>query len=158
MLIYPLEPWVSWADTHSTISQVFVLPQAILQAQPGAKTTLELNRWSVPACAFCFFVYFGLSGEAVGRYRALIWRVVEVFGVRPKKTRARRQTTTSTKRLVNGTVTSSQDVITFPSAVHTGFNASRSSFCPSILVDDESEFRIVQEPLQASIKDLESQT
>ncbi|KAG9083741.1 hypothetical protein FS749_005773, partial [Ceratobasidium sp. UAMH 11750] len=62
------------------------------------------------------------------------------------------------KRLVNGTVTSRQDVINFPSAVHTGFNASRSSFCPAILVDDESEFRIVQEPLQASMKDLESQT
>ncbi|KAG9079965.1 a-factor receptor [Ceratobasidium sp. 370] len=158
MVLYPLSPWTSWQDTHAMISQVFTFPQDVLQAQPGAKTCLELNRWSIPGCAFLFFMYFGLPGEAIRQYKAVLWRVVAPLGFKPPAPKPRRQTSTWTKRLVNGTVTGGQDAITLPSTAHTTFNASHSSFCPAIVVDDKPEYGVVQEPLQVSIKDLESQT
>ncbi|KAG8735842.1 a-factor receptor [Ceratobasidium sp. 414] len=159
MVLYPLSPWVSWKDTHSTITQVFTFPQAILQAQPGAKTSLELSRWSVPGCAFVFFMFFGLPGEAIRHYKSVFWRIVALLGFKPPAPKPRRQTSTWAKRLVNGTaVTTGHDEITFPSTVHTTFNASHSTFGPAIIVEDKTEFGIVQEPPQVSIKDIESQT
>ncbi|KAI0274468.1 pheromone A receptor-domain-containing protein [Russula aff. rugulosa BPL654] len=51
-----IEPWKSWADTHSHYSN--------LEEFPIVGMSYEIYRWSLVACAFIFFALFGFAVEA----------------------------------------------------------------------------------------------
>ncbi|KAG8795666.1 a-factor receptor [Ceratobasidium sp. 428] len=83
LMAYPSPPWVSWNDTHEYIHQVGIRTYEGILAIPGHKTAYDINRWAIPGCAFLFFAFFGLSGEAMKQYKKTFWRVVAPFGIRP---------------------------------------------------------------------------
>jgi pheromone a factor receptor len=62
-------PWISWDDTHSGFSRIDQIPARFWRSDPVAQTALEFSRWSVVACAFAFFMFFGLADEAFKNYR-----------------------------------------------------------------------------------------
>lgn len=69
----PLEPWRSWADTHSNFSRVLLVPSALWRSSGISAIALEVTRWSVPFCAFTFFLFFGFAEESRRSY----WRAIK---------------------------------------------------------------------------------
>ncbi len=67
--VIPVEPWISWEDTHFDYSNVIQVPSVVWQASPTGLATLEYSRWLVIACAFVFFAFFGFGEEARKHYR-----------------------------------------------------------------------------------------
>jgi pheromone a factor receptor len=64
-----VKPWKSWADTHSHYSTIHQVPGFIWKNDPNLAIKLELFRWSLVACAFIFFAFFGFADEARQHYR-----------------------------------------------------------------------------------------
>jgi pheromone a factor receptor len=64
-----VEPWKSWADTHSHYSTIYQFPGVIWKNDPNMAIGLEMFRWLLVACAFVFFAFFGLVDEARRHYR-----------------------------------------------------------------------------------------
>ncbi|KAH9964939.1 pheromone A receptor-domain-containing protein [Russula dissimulans] len=62
-------PWKSWADTHSNYSRVVQVAAFTWKANPSAAFALEAFRWTLVACAFIFFAFFGFAVEARHNYR-----------------------------------------------------------------------------------------
>ncbi|QRV93607.1 STE3-type pheromone receptor [Ceratobasidium sp. AG-Ba] len=73
--------WVSWQKIHEFINDVDVIHWKYVDRR--ARITFELNRWAVPGCAFLFFLFFGLSGEAVRKYKSILWKCLSVCGIEP---------------------------------------------------------------------------
>lgn len=63
----PVSPWISWSNTHLDYSFVGQLHSDAWRLHNEA--SLELTRWSVVACAFSFFIFFGFAEEARKHYR-----------------------------------------------------------------------------------------
>jgi pheromone a factor receptor len=61
-------PWTSWADVHAHYSEIDQIPSFIWKYDPQMANSLEIFRWSLVACAFIFFAFFGLADEARQRY------------------------------------------------------------------------------------------
>jgi pheromone a factor receptor len=66
-----IEPWKSWADTHSHYSVVYQTADLAWKNDPVVAMRLEIYRWSLVACAFLFFALFGFSVEAREQYKSL---------------------------------------------------------------------------------------
>jgi pheromone a factor receptor len=66
-----IEPWKSWADTHSDYSVVSQIADFAWKNTPLVAMRLEIYRWSLVACAFLFFALFGFSVEAREQYYSL---------------------------------------------------------------------------------------
>jgi pheromone a factor receptor len=64
----PLEPWISWQDTHSNFSRVDMVPSVLWRLNNRAAIGFEFTRWSSPACAIIFFLFFGFAAEARRSY------------------------------------------------------------------------------------------
>jgi pheromone a factor receptor len=64
-----LAPWISWEDTHVTFSRVDQIPAHFWRNDPVAQFAMEFTRWSVVACGFVFFMFFGFADEARRNYR-----------------------------------------------------------------------------------------
>lgn len=79
----PLQPWISWADTHYDFSYVGQIPAVEWMGDPNFHLAVELTRWLFPASALVFFLLFGFGTEARKHYRAAFLRVVKFFGYRP---------------------------------------------------------------------------
>ena len=79
----PLQPWISWDDTHFNFSHVEQFPAVIWRAQSTLNIPLELSRWLVVVCALIFFAFFGFAEEARKQYRAAFWKVAGLFGKKP---------------------------------------------------------------------------
>jgi pheromone a factor receptor len=62
-------PWISWDDTHSGFSRIDQIPARFWRSNPVAQSSLEFSRWSVVACGFVFFMFFGFADEAFKNYR-----------------------------------------------------------------------------------------
>jgi pheromone a factor receptor len=73
-----VKPWKSWADTHSNYSEVIQVPSIVWENDPYFAGCLGIFRWSLVACAFIFFAFFGFADEARQHYR----RVYESFASR----------------------------------------------------------------------------
>ncbi|KAG8762198.1 a-factor receptor [Ceratobasidium sp. 428] len=73
--IAQFQPWISWEDTHSQLSLVLYSPFEIV-AKFESKSLIDMTRWSVPGCAFAFFVYFGLPSEATESYNRVFRKIV----------------------------------------------------------------------------------
>ena len=66
-----IEPWKSWADTHSHYSVILQIPNKIWKNSPVVGMSYEIYRWSLVASAFIFFALFGFAVEAREQYYRL---------------------------------------------------------------------------------------
>jgi len=78
----PLDPWVSWQETHYNFSRVRLIPAVVWHTNRWFVMGVQLNRWSGPFCAFAFFAFFGFASEARRHYCNVISKVLNVC--RPK--------------------------------------------------------------------------
>lgn len=67
--VTPVQPWISWEDTHFDYSHVGQFPTAVWRADPTTRIMIESSRWLVVPCAFLFFGFFGFAEEARKHYR-----------------------------------------------------------------------------------------
>lgn len=79
----PIQPWISWANTHYDFSYVGQIPAVEWMSDPNVRLSVELTRWLFPASALLFFLLFGFGTEARKHYRAAFLRVVKLFGYEP---------------------------------------------------------------------------
>ncbi|EIN05670.1 STE3-domain-containing protein [Punctularia strigosozonata HHB-11173 SS5] len=79
--VLPVNPWISWADTHSNFNRYDQYPSVIWRADPRNQALHELTRWSVVICALVFFAFFGFADEAQKQYRSLASSVGNRLGV-----------------------------------------------------------------------------
>jgi pheromone a factor receptor len=75
--------WKGWAVVHSHYSEVIQVAGFIWRGNSQDAFNLELNRWSLVACAFIFFALFGLSGEAREHYCRLYNSLARRIGKSP---------------------------------------------------------------------------
>lgn len=75
-----VEPWKGWEDTHSNFSRVVQYPSVLWRSDPQVVVAQELSRWSVVACAFIFFGFFGFADEARKNYRNAFSSVAKRMG------------------------------------------------------------------------------
>ena len=68
-ILVGVQPWISWANTHSDYSRVGQFPSIIWRATPTAEASLEINRWLIITSAVVFFAFFGFAEEARKHYR-----------------------------------------------------------------------------------------
>ncbi|KAI0350980.1 STE3-domain-containing protein [Trametes cingulata] len=70
----PMNPWISWSDTHFHYSKVDQYPAAVWRMDQNTVITFELSKWLAPFCAFVFFGFFGFAQEARANYvKAFLW-------------------------------------------------------------------------------------
>lgn len=74
----PLDPWISWDDTHSNFSNVRLIPAVIWNMNRWTVVGIQFNRWSGPLCAFVFFAFFGFASEARKNYYKTISKVLVI--------------------------------------------------------------------------------
>ena len=78
----PLEPWRSWADTHSNFSRVVLVSSVLWRHSGISAIALEVTRWSAPLCAFMFFFFFGFAEESRRSYRRVIDSILSTCRIR----------------------------------------------------------------------------
>ena len=77
-----VEPWRSWASTHSHYSVVYQIPGSVWKNNRQLSRILEFNRWLLVGCAFIFFAFFGFAEEARQNYRRVYTSLVSRIGYR----------------------------------------------------------------------------
>ncbi|KAF8468717.1 pheromone A receptor-domain-containing protein [Russula ochroleuca] len=75
-----VQPWKSWADTHSNYSKVIQVPSIVWENDPNLAGGLEIFRWSLVACAVIFFAFFGFADEARQHYRLVYTFIASSIG------------------------------------------------------------------------------
>ena len=75
-----VKPWKSWADTHSNYSEVIQVPSIVWENDPYFAGCLGIFRWSLVACAFIFFAFFGFADEARQHYRRVYESIASRIG------------------------------------------------------------------------------
>lgn len=78
-----LGPWISWSDTHFDFGRIEQIAAVDWRSSQSSIVAHELNRWLSPACAFIFFVYFGVASEARRNYKKAFWFILDKFGMKP---------------------------------------------------------------------------
>jgi pheromone a factor receptor len=73
-------PWQGWAATHSNYSEVIQIASFIWRSDPGMANGLEMFRWSLVACAFVFFAFFGFTDETRQFYRRMYKPIASRIG------------------------------------------------------------------------------
>ena len=73
-------PWKGWAYTHGNSSAVAQIAGFIWRSVPITHKGLEMFRWSLVACAFVFFAFFGFADEALQHYRRLYTSIASHVG------------------------------------------------------------------------------
>ncbi|KAH7882764.1 pheromone A receptor-domain-containing protein [Phlebopus sp. FC_14] len=76
----PVEPWISWDNTHAEFSRVGQYPSVVWMQNHLLVVAMELTRWFVVVCAFIFFGFFGFAAEARKNYRAAFCAVAKGLG------------------------------------------------------------------------------
>ncbi|KAJ1301902.1 hypothetical protein OPQ81_000742 [Rhizoctonia solani] len=78
-------PWISWADTHVEFGvKIYPYPWILITANPDSFKAVMVSLWVVPLGGFCFFIWFGLGGEAFAAYKAIFYKIVAPLGIKPK--------------------------------------------------------------------------
>lgn len=75
-----VNPWISWADTHSGYSRVFQFPRVLYSQSQSRVVGLEITRWGAVLAAFAFFAFFGFADEARKNYRLFASTITKRFG------------------------------------------------------------------------------
>lgn len=78
----PVAPWVSWENTHFNFSRVGQYPSVIWTQDYLFMVAVQLTRWSVVACAFIFFAFFGFAAEARKNYSTAFGKAAKLFKFR----------------------------------------------------------------------------
>ncbi|KAF8465216.1 STE3-domain-containing protein [Russula ochroleuca] len=73
-------PWKGWTYTHSNYSKVIQIASFIWRNDPSMVNDLEMFRWSLVACAFIFFAFFGFADEARQHYRRVYMSIASRVG------------------------------------------------------------------------------
>jgi pheromone a factor receptor len=76
----PVQPWISWEDTHFGFSTVLKIPGAAWRSSEGGPT-IELTRWMSVVGGLLFFAFFGFAEEARKHYNKAVGSVCSVIGV-----------------------------------------------------------------------------
>jgi pheromone a factor receptor len=76
-----VEPWVSWADTHIFYSRIPQFASFLWKNDHAIVVGLEGYRWSLIACAFLFFAFFGFADEARLHYRLVYTTLASRIGI-----------------------------------------------------------------------------
>ncbi|KAI6007105.1 pheromone A receptor-domain-containing protein [Pisolithus albus] len=79
----PVEPWISWENTHYDFSFVGQYPSVLWAQDSLFVVAVQLTRWLVIACAFIFFAFFGFAAEARKNYRAGFGAVMKLLRFHP---------------------------------------------------------------------------
>ncbi|QRV93608.1 STE3-type pheromone receptor [Ceratobasidium sp. AG-Ba] len=80
-LMFPYDDWAPRSVVHEHINSHVVSSQEEIRGDRGLKMSLDFNRWSIPGCAFLFFMYCGLSSEALRQYKAAGEKAFSVFRI-----------------------------------------------------------------------------
>ena len=75
-----VRPWKGWAYTHSNYSAVAQIAGFIWRNDHNLNNGLEMFRWSLVACAFIFFAFFGFTDETRRLYRRVYTPIVNRIG------------------------------------------------------------------------------
>ncbi|KAI6118365.1 putative fungal pheromone GPCR, STE3-type [Pisolithus sp. B1] len=86
----PIQPWISWDNTHYNFSHVGLYPAVIWQSNAGYVTAVEMSLWLFPACGLLFFALFGFAAEARRHYRVMFLSTIKFFGYKSTSQGARR--------------------------------------------------------------------
>jgi pheromone a factor receptor len=76
-----VRPWKGWAWEHFDYSRVIQVPAFEWKKDPASVTGLEAFRWSLVACAFIFFAFFGFADEARQHYRLVYTSLASRMGI-----------------------------------------------------------------------------
>jgi pheromone a factor receptor len=104
----PLDPWVSWQDTHYNFSRVRLFPVVIWKMNPWYTIGLQFNRWSAPFCALIFFAFFGFAAEARKNYRNAISKVLVVCRLKRDPSSPKKSSPSLRKLTLSSSTTSSE--------------------------------------------------
>lgn len=77
----PMNPWISWADTHADFFRVQQWPSLWWRQSNVLGVTIELNRWMPIVAAIVYFGFFGFAQEARKNYRSALDSVGRVTGI-----------------------------------------------------------------------------
>ncbi|KAG8766161.1 a-factor receptor [Ceratobasidium sp. 428] len=155
-IISPMTPWVSWEDTHKYVREVWQYSYEEIVSVPLTKSELDITKWSVPGCAFLFFAYFGLSGEAVRQYKSIFWRVAAPFGLKPPAPRPRQQSSSWSRRLAARITRSDPGDTTFPTT-HTDLEVGQAAATDSVTHPErKQELVLPRETSETELKQTEA--
>ncbi|KAI6106637.1 pheromone A receptor-domain-containing protein [Pisolithus croceorrhizus] len=79
--ISPIQPWISWANTHYNFSRVAQYPYVVWTEDYQMAVSLQLSRYLIVACAFIFFAFFGFADEARRNYRMAYTSIAKKVGM-----------------------------------------------------------------------------
>lgn len=72
----PIEPWISWENTHYDFSRVGQVPAVLWRSDHLIVAGLTLTKWSSVICAFTFFIFFGFATEARKNYSSAFFKLL----------------------------------------------------------------------------------
>jgi len=73
--------WGSWDWIHSDYSQIVQVPSIMWKTDHDSHILFETYRWSLVACAFIFFGFFGFADEARRHYRLVYTSLASRVGL-----------------------------------------------------------------------------
>ncbi|KAI6007087.1 pheromone A receptor-domain-containing protein [Pisolithus albus] len=79
--VSPIQPWISWANTHYDFSRVAQYPYVVWTENYQMAVSLQLSRYLIVACAFIFFAFFGFADEARRNYRMAYTSIAKKVGM-----------------------------------------------------------------------------
>lgn len=85
MVMSPVAPWISWADTHYEYFRIRQIPAILWRSDHTHVIALEFTRWVAPLCAFVFFAFFGFADEARKNYSKLFLWIFRPFGFQSQR-------------------------------------------------------------------------
>jgi hypothetical protein len=74
-----INPYISWADTHSYFSVIHTFPSIIWRNEHDTRVDVEFSRWNIIVCAIVFIAFFSFAEETRGNYKI-------AFGTLAKRT------------------------------------------------------------------------
>lgn len=86
---FPVEPWISWEDTHSNYHRIMYVTRFMISLAPSTAVYASIGWWSLILCGINFFIFFGFGEEATKQYQSMIGACLKPFGITYPKERKR---------------------------------------------------------------------
>ncbi|TDL18862.1 STE3-domain-containing protein [Rickenella mellea] len=67
-----MNPYISWADTHSGFSVIHTFPSMIWRSAHDLRVDVEFDRWNIIMCAIVFIAFFTFAEETRGKYKSVL--------------------------------------------------------------------------------------
>ena len=74
-------PWVGFAALHQDFDLIYQIPSVVWKNYHISHVLFEFYRWSLVACAFTFFGFFGFADEARRHYRLVYTSLASRVGL-----------------------------------------------------------------------------